>query len=88
MDIVGIIITSTVSLMALLGFGSFLAIRIIKIATKVSEDYENKSQIEEMRKKHEAEMEDLRNQVNVLSDAIIDSSNRKDMLDTPRKRDE
>lgn len=74
MDIVAIIVASTASLMALLGFGSFLAIKIMRISMKLSDDYENKAQIEEMKRAHAAEIEDLRGQVNRLSEAIIDGS--------------
>ena len=84
MDIIGIIITATLSLAALLGFGSFLAIRIMRVSMKLSEDYENKAQIEDMKKQHAAQLEDLRNQVARLTDAVIGS---KGNLELQEKED-
>lgn len=84
MDVIGIIITASLSLAGLLGLGSFLAIRIMKVSMKLSEDYENKAQIEEMKKQHAAQLEDLQGQVNRLTEAIIGT---RPNLELPGRKD-
>ncbi len=85
MDIIGIIITASLSLAGLLSLGSFLAIRIMKVSMKLSEDYENKTQIEEMKKQHAAQLEDLQGQVNRLVEAVIGTRSR---LELPEGKEE
>lgn len=85
LDVIGIIITATLSLAALLGFGSFLAIRIMRISMKLSEDYENKAQIEDMKKQHAAQLEDLRNQVARLTDAVIGTKASLELQDKEKR---
>lgn len=43
MDNIGIIITAGLSLAGILGLGSFLALRIMKVTLRLSENYEDKT---------------------------------------------
>lgn len=84
MDIIGIIITASLSLAGLLGLGSFLALRIMRVSMKLSEDYENKAQIEEMKRQHAAQIADLQGQVNRLAEAVIGANPRPEL---PARKD-
>ena len=74
MEIIGIVITVTVCLIGLMGVGSFAAIKIMRISMKLSEDYENRQQLEDLKKKHVQEIDDLRKQVNHLSEVLIEGN--------------
>jgi len=78
MEIMGIVVTVTVCLIGLLGAGSFAAIKIMKIAMKLSEDYENKQQLEDLKERHAQEIGELRKQVNHLSEVLIEGNNKTD----------
>jgi len=88
MEIIGIVGTVTICLIGLLGVGSFAAIRIMKIAMKLSEDYEYKQQLEDMKKTHALEIDELRKQVNHLSEVLIEGSTNSTSLEGEKKTKE
>jgi len=71
-----VVVSVTFSLIALLGAGSFAAIRIMKSAMKLSEDHENRQQLEDLKQRHALEIEELRKQVNHLSEVLIEGESR------------